>query len=127
MNVHERIFALSPDLSGVWAITPEAMTAFVDALAGVAEAGQTTAAASGDAAAANAAPYVMDGPVAIIPVKGAMSKTVWNFGVSSGSRPCAPLARQSCRQRQTLTWVPSCLMWNHPAALWMAWKNWPRQ
>ncbi|WP_291444058.1 hypothetical protein [Desulfovibrio sp.] len=34
MNVNERIFALSPDLSGVWAITPEAMTAFVDALAG---------------------------------------------------------------------------------------------
>lgn len=79
MNVHERIFALSPDLSGVWAITPEAMTAFVDALAGVAEAGHPAAAASGDAAAANAAPYVMNGPVAIIPVKGAMSKNGLEF------------------------------------------------
>ncbi len=78
MNVNERIFALSPDLSGVWAITPEAMTAFVDALAGSLES-TPNAAIGNDSAPASNPPYVMDGPVAIIPVKGALSKNGLEF------------------------------------------------
>ena len=78
MNVNERIFALSPELSGVWAITPEAMTAFVDALAGSLDA-TPNAAIGKDAAPASNPPYVMDGPVAIIPIKGAMSKNGLEF------------------------------------------------
>lgn len=78
MNVNERIFALSPDLSGVWAITQEAMSAFVDALAGSLES-TPNAAIGNDSAPANNPPYVMDGPVAIIPVKGALSKNGLEF------------------------------------------------
>ena len=78
MNVNERIFALSPDLSGVWAITQEAMSAFVDALAGSLD-NAPTAAIGNDSAPASNPPYVMDGPVAIIPVKGALSKNGLEF------------------------------------------------
>lgn len=80
-NVQERIFALSPDLSGVWAITQEAMSAFVDALAGSLES-TPNAAIGNDSAPASNPPYAMDGPVAIIPVKGALSKNgleFWGF------------------------------------------------
>lgn len=78
MNVNERIFALSPDLSGVWAITQEAMSAFVDALAGSLES-TPNAAIGNDSAPSSNPPYVMDGPVAIIPVKGALSKNGLEF------------------------------------------------
>ena len=78
MNVNERIFALSPDLSGVWAITQEAMSAFVDALGGSLES-TPNAAIGNDSAPASNPPYVMDGPVAIIPVKGALSKNGLEF------------------------------------------------
>lgn len=81
-NVHERIFALSPDLSGVWAITQEGMTSLVDALTGFVESPNAGATSNETPSAQREALYAMDGPVAIIPIKGAMSKNgleFWGF------------------------------------------------
>ena len=85
-------------LPQLWAIRPEALTAFVEELRlQPAEARNR----EGRPAAAGK-PYSMDGPVAVIPVEGVLTKrglSFWGYQLAPGMRDVAAALRSACADR----------------------------
>lgn len=69
---------LMAQLAGLWAVTPEALSSFVGSLQTMLSAEAPEARTSAKSGATRAA-YEMEGPVAIIPVKGTLSKNGLEF------------------------------------------------
>lgn len=86
-------------LPQLWAIRPEALTAFVEELRlQPAEARNR----EGRPAAAAGKPYSMDGPVAVIPVEGVLTKrglSFWGYQLAPGMRDVAAALRSACADR----------------------------
>ena len=85
-------------LPQLWAIRPEALTALVEELRlQPAEARNR----EGRPAAAGK-PYSMDGPVAVIPVEGVLTKrglSFWGYQLAPGMRDVAAALRSACADR----------------------------
>lgn len=75
MNLNTLLTALT----GLWAITPDALNALVSDLPQLVAGAVPESRTNDDLATPTETPYSMDGPVAIVPVKGGMSKNGLSF------------------------------------------------
>lgn len=89
---------LLTSLSGLWAIKADALTSLTDSLQHLADAPEAAAARAGASRTEENPPYRMDGPLAIVPITGTLSKNglrLWGMDLLTSMRGIGAALRQA--------------------------------